>query len=173
MFVFLFKEKTAYEVRISDWSSDLCSSDLQAKLVLKQIEATQLIAAQADAGPAGPVTVGLPWTMATLLGVPLLREVRANLKSIRLEVIEGPSSMLAQLLAQGKLDVTIAFDNTTAGGLLMRPLVAEPLQLVGPQGVVEGKTSCTMAQVAKLQMLMLSRPNGIREELERTSVSEG
>src|SRR3546814_3247048 len=98
MFVFLFKEKTAYEVRISDWSSDLCSSDLQAKLVLKQIEATQLIAAQADAGPAGPVTVGLPWTMATLLGVPLLREVRANLNSIRLEVIEGPSSMLAQLL---------------------------------------------------------------------------
>src|SRR3546814_2268575 len=26
--VFLFKQKTAYEVRISDWSSDVCSSDL-------------------------------------------------------------------------------------------------------------------------------------------------
>src|SRR3546814_5505328 len=27
-----FKQKTAYEMRISDWSSDVCSSDLVAKL---------------------------------------------------------------------------------------------------------------------------------------------
>src|SRR3546814_7463317 len=27
---FLFKQKTAYEMRISDWSSDVCSSDLAA-----------------------------------------------------------------------------------------------------------------------------------------------
>src|SRR3546814_1306206 len=26
---FYFKQKTAYEMRISDWSSDVCSSDLQ------------------------------------------------------------------------------------------------------------------------------------------------
>src|SRR3546814_13594627 len=29
MFCFFFKQKTAYEMRISDWSSDVCSSDLQ------------------------------------------------------------------------------------------------------------------------------------------------
>src|SRR3546814_17746811 len=28
IFFFFFKQKTAYEVRISDWSSDVCSSDL-------------------------------------------------------------------------------------------------------------------------------------------------
>src|SRR3546814_10816769 len=28
VFFFFFKQKTAYELRISDWSSDLCSSDL-------------------------------------------------------------------------------------------------------------------------------------------------
>src|SRR3546814_9427407 len=28
---FFFKQKTAYEMRISDWSSDVCSSDLQAE----------------------------------------------------------------------------------------------------------------------------------------------
>src|SRR3546814_4434552 len=28
---FFFKQKTAYEMRISDWSSDVCSSDLLAK----------------------------------------------------------------------------------------------------------------------------------------------
>src|SRR3546814_7178498 len=28
MYFFFFKQKTAYELRISDWSSDVCSSDL-------------------------------------------------------------------------------------------------------------------------------------------------
>src|SRR3546814_4400171 len=32
-FFFFFKQKTAYEMRISDWSSDVCSSDLTADAV--------------------------------------------------------------------------------------------------------------------------------------------
>src|SRR3546814_19142403 len=31
---FFFKQKTAYEMRISDWSSDVCSSDLGADAIL-------------------------------------------------------------------------------------------------------------------------------------------
>src|SRR3546814_5773167 len=31
-FVFFFKQKTAYEMRISDWSSDVCSSDLRVQI---------------------------------------------------------------------------------------------------------------------------------------------
>src|SRR3546814_1288958 len=30
---FFFKQKTAYEMRISDWSSDVCSSDLKMVVV--------------------------------------------------------------------------------------------------------------------------------------------
>src|SRR3546814_8195272 len=36
MFVF-FKQKTAYEVRISDWSSDVCSSDLERSAHMRLI----------------------------------------------------------------------------------------------------------------------------------------
>src|SRR3546814_14137993 len=31
-FVFFFKQRTAYDMRISDWSSDVCSSDLARKV---------------------------------------------------------------------------------------------------------------------------------------------
>src|SRR3546814_1861033 len=34
LFIFFFKQKTAYEMRISDWSSDVCSSDLRQALRL-------------------------------------------------------------------------------------------------------------------------------------------
>src|SRR3546814_1240193 len=38
--VFFFKQKTAYEMRISDWSSDVCSSDLGIiSIRMNQIEA--------------------------------------------------------------------------------------------------------------------------------------
>src|SRR3546814_5044572 len=33
---FFFKQKTAYEMRISDWSSDVCSSDLRGRNALHQ-----------------------------------------------------------------------------------------------------------------------------------------
>src|SRR3546814_5835509 len=42
-FVFFFKQKTAYEMRISDWSSDVCSSDLKLCFRLR-IWSTSLIA---------------------------------------------------------------------------------------------------------------------------------
>src|SRR3546814_3119526 len=32
MLFFFFKQKTAYEMRISDWSSDVCSSDLPVSI---------------------------------------------------------------------------------------------------------------------------------------------
>src|SRR3546814_7918502 len=56
MFVFLFKQKTAYEMRISDWSSDVCSSDLQARglrLVLRAFEQFELPRRPAPAIGAG------------------------------------------------------------------------------------------------------------------------
>src|SRR3546814_1065616 len=33
MLFFFFKQKTAYEMRISDWSSDVCSSDLLSEFL--------------------------------------------------------------------------------------------------------------------------------------------
>src|SRR3546814_6493476 len=34
--LFFFKQKTAYELRISDWSSDVCSSDLNGAIVARR-----------------------------------------------------------------------------------------------------------------------------------------
>src|SRR3546814_19711845 len=48
--IFFFKQKTAYEMRISDWSSDVCSSDLSPAL--------PSVAAGYRAGPAGEFRLG-------------------------------------------------------------------------------------------------------------------
>src|SRR3546814_9449613 len=38
---FFFKQKTAYELRISDWSSDVCSSDLPGGARLRRLPGLQ------------------------------------------------------------------------------------------------------------------------------------
>src|SRR3546814_2478872 len=41
--VFFFKQKTAYEMRIIDWSSDVCSSDLFANFLLSGIDRVEVL----------------------------------------------------------------------------------------------------------------------------------
>src|SRR3546814_3395898 len=61
----MFKQKTAYEMRISDWSSDVCSSDLPDKAGIV-IPFTQRLVANVSAGgisvinPAGDGISGRP-----------------------------------------------------------------------------------------------------------------
>src|SRR3546814_4362927 len=54
-FFFFFKQKTAYEMRISDWSSDVCSSDLTADSAesADRRAAQRLLADLVDAALAG------------------------------------------------------------------------------------------------------------------------
>src|SRR3546814_2270919 len=50
VFVFFFKQKTAYELRISDWSSDVCSSDLYTRLVQALCEENGVDLIMVDSG---------------------------------------------------------------------------------------------------------------------------
>src|SRR3546814_20787650 len=53
--VVFFKQKTAYEMRISDWSSDVCSSDLSAKRLQDAGATALMIAANSMHKPAEAV----------------------------------------------------------------------------------------------------------------------
>src|SRR3546814_4466168 len=85
-FFFFFKQKTAYEMRISDWSSDVCSSDLTVNFA--QGSAVML---GAVLGYTFMVTLGWPFWLAVpialagcaLLGLVVERAlVRPDRKSV-------------------------------------------------------------------------------------------
>src|SRR3546814_3639149 len=82
---FFFKQKTAYELRISDWSSDVCSSDLEFRSITAPavvVDAPQLLNRLHAAGALprdfvavvryqGPRANGMPelHSLAPLLGM--------------------------------------------------------------------------------------------------------
>src|SRR3546814_17353328 len=85
---FFFKQKTAYEMRISDWSSDVCSSDLEeepqraddavhrwcgdARLLLLDLELPDILGAR-GVGRA-PEPGREPSDIAKIIALSLLRE---------------------------------------------------------------------------------------------------
>src|SRR3546814_9973223 len=85
---FFFKQKTAYEMRISDWSSDVCSSDL-------------LLILGADVGPQGPgpLVSSLTGKQIGRLRVPLVI-VPGNLSDEELESLEIGSASCRERVCQ-------------------------------------------------------------------------
>src|SRR3546814_6980201 len=55
--LFFFKQKTAYEMRISDWSSDVCSSDLPS--ALQPLEHRQILGAFVEEHALGDLQLEL------------------------------------------------------------------------------------------------------------------
>src|SRR3546814_5663377 len=64
MVFFFFKQKTAYEMRISDWSSDVCSSDL---LVTNQLHGLTHIGGEKTLHLHKPLPQPLGPTVATMV----------------------------------------------------------------------------------------------------------
>src|SRR3546814_8605330 len=76
LFIFFFKQKTAYEMRISDWSSDVCSSDLIAAAfrmlgVHNRVSAVAMMQARAFDDSADETY--LPGLLEERRGRPMLR----------------------------------------------------------------------------------------------------
>src|SRR3546814_19098405 len=101
--VFFFKQKTAYEMRISDWSSDVCSSDLAADggVVSKRrrlavslehcvLQCVGGVLGVAAGDPGEPVQLAVMAVEQLLEGVPRSEERRVG-KSVSVRVDLGGS----------------------------------------------------------------------------------
>src|SRR3546814_9365097 len=90
---FFFKQKTAYEMRISDWSSDVCSSDLHSPRTPPAPRGTPLVK-DCDSGFAQPCHVA---------GQHVHLEIEARPRD-RQSVVEGKSVSVSVDLGGGRIN---------------------------------------------------------------------
>src|SRR3546814_2831315 len=100
--VFFFKQKTAYERRISDWSSDVCSSDL---------------------GLCGQVDIGEGCEHAGRADQP--DDIRGGAR----QPLDHACNSASSASKLGKLVATGAISSTVTGALLASPATAKLMQM--------------------------------------------
>src|SRR3546814_19944933 len=131
IFFFFFKQKTAYEMRISDWSSDVCSSDLRPFLPLGRLALHRVGRESVELGVIG----GMHRNQLAL-------QMRRKLGDLDARLAAGARKFIAIILAFGGLAqidaAAVPRRNLDAGKARIRhPSPAE--RRVGKEVVRQGK----------------------------------
>ncbi|MBI2745822.1 MAG: LysR family transcriptional regulator [Burkholderiales bacterium] len=139
-----------------------------ARFMLRQLDQALSIARQEPGTVHGMVSVGLAATTVCAVGVPFMRRIREKFPGIVLNVVEGMSGHLAQMMRMGQLDLAILFSRDAVPDLPAEPLVEEELfvmlpedsDLVPPRRI---KLSCT--DTADLPLILPTGIHGLRRRI--------
>jgi LysR family tcuABC transcriptional regulator len=139
-----------------------------ARFMLRQLDQALSIARQEAGEVRGMVSLGLPSTTLVALGLPLIRRIREKYPGILLNVVEGMSGHIAQMMRLGQLDLAILFTNDVSSKLSATPLLDEELFVLLPEDstlVPRQQTSITIAEVAKLPVILPTSTHGLRRRI--------
>ena len=116
-----------------------------------------------QASPRGRVTIGLPPRVAQVLTADLVQRFREQYPEATVTIVESLSLRLREWLVAGTLDMAILFDPPSSPQLAEETLGREPLLLFGPQALPR---RIRLAELSRLQLVMPSGPNALRQLLE-------
>ncbi|WP_180900579.1 LysR substrate-binding domain-containing protein [Martelella soudanensis] len=154
------------------------SGEIVAEYARQIIKATDSIRSEMEilnAEPRGSVSVGMPPTSGSVLGVPLAKWVKANYPKVSLRIQEGYSGHVLEWLATGKVDIAIIYDAPKTPMVLSEPLIEEELLLIGKKGLGEDelRNGVTLQQMVSLPMILPSKPHGLRILVESFAMANG
>jgi LysR family tcuABC transcriptional regulator len=139
-----------------------------ARFMLRQLDQALSIARSEAGAIQGMVSVGLPATTVSAIGLQLVRRIRARYPSILLNVVEGMSGHIGQLMKFGQLDLAVLFSSDVAPDLSVEPLLVEELFLMIPEHsklVPRQRTSVSLAEAAAIPLILPTSSHGLRQRI--------
>ena len=144
--------------------------------ILHQVERAREELGRVRGALAGRVAIGLPPSLARVLTVPLTRAFRAQLPEASLSISEALSVTMLEWLTTGRLDIAVLYNAQPASEIEIHPLRDEELLLVEPRppGLSEDPpTPISLREVAEMPLVIPSRPNAIRMQVETEMANIG
>lgn len=138
----------------------------QAQLALRHADDARVAAQLARL--SGHVSVGLPPSTASVLGLPLMQAMRERYPEVRLHLVEALSGHLATMLNARQLDLAVQFQVDAARRWSVQPLLQERLFVIGERalaGLPRGR-SVKLASLSDLPLVLPSRPHNLRSVVE-------
>jgi LysR family tcuABC transcriptional regulator len=139
-----------------------------ARFMLRQLDQALSIARQEPGTVHGMVSVGLAATTVCAVGIPFMRRIRDKYPGIVLNVVEGMSGHLTQMMQLGQLDLAILFSRDAVPDLPLEPLVAEELFVMLPTAsklVPARRTQLSVAETAQLPLILPTGIHGLRRRI--------
>jgi LysR family tcuABC transcriptional regulator len=143
-----------------------------ARFMLRELDQALSIARQEPGTEQGTVkgmvSVGLAATTVCVVGIPLVRRIHEKYPGIVLNVIEGMSGHLTQMMQLGQLDLSILFSPNAIPDLPIEPLVAEELFLMLPGNSALVPPRCvkiSLAETAELPLILPTSIHGLRRRI--------
>jgi LysR family nitrogen assimilation transcriptional regulator len=143
----------------------------RALAILKDVDEAADLVRGCAGSPRGPVTIGMPTSVALVLAVPLIEAVRQELPQVQLRLMEGMSGTILEWLHGRRLDLAMLFDVERSTAIKVEPLVTESLHAVCPPG--SGSEDMPFWRAAALPLIVPGRPHGLRERIERAARAAG
>lgn len=147
-----------------------------AKQILRQLEQTITIARSEIEDVSGMVSIGLPATTIAAIGLTLVNRIRERYPKILLNVVEGMSGHIAQMMRHDQLDLAVLFSKETASEFDIEPLLTEELFVMLPMdsnSVPAEKDGLTMAEIAELPLVLPTGSHGLRQRIAAEFESRG
>ena len=123
-----------------------------------------------DAILRGTVSELPPTTVAAILALPLFERIRQRFPGIRLQLFEGMSGYISEMLSNGRLDLALLFRDSETRGMSVIPVFDEELYVLGDAGLSlpENQTVCPLHLLSNVPLVAPSTSNGLRLIIERT-----
>jgi len=147
--------RTPHDVRLTSAGR---AFEPEARRILDQAERAVQVARQAASGRSGTVSVGFNFPAGQLVLEPTLRRLGADYPDVSTRLWEARSGPQLAALAEGKIDVALAFAGSLAARLPSRRLLTLPLvAVVGDRHPWAGRRSVAFGELAQQRCLLFRR----------------
>lgn len=125
--------------------------------------------------PRGLVTVGLTPTVCNLFGLDLIAATREKYPQLQVNIVSGYSGYVHEWLVDGRLDMAVLHDARRSSTITVDPLAAAELFLILPAANAgfAAPQGATLAEIAKIPLVLPTRNHGLRRTLEYAAGDAG
>lgn len=150
-----------------------------ARVIVSQFEDAEREIRSSGTEPVGEVRLGLPSSIAQVLGVPLVLAAQAELPKVKLRIAEAMSGYVLDWLRLGRVDLGLLYAFVEDRGLRSIGLLSEALHLFGPAADPDALalpppgSGVPVARLADLPLILPSPGHGLRDLVEERAAGDG
>lgn len=146
-----------------------------ARVILGHVEVARDAILSSQKQPVGSIRFGIPGTVASVLALPLVGEIRAQFPLIRLSIAEAMSGDILSWLREGRADMGIIFRTADAQLISATHVLTEELWLIAPnrKGIPTlSMNEISLQEVARLDLILPTAVHGLRTQLDDIAMRE-